>query len=86
MKLLVVIVLLLLTCVITASEAYGYWKYGQYYGLNKYYALRYGKIGGGYGVGYKAGNKLRVYYDNKDQDPTYYYPGNKCRLPIRYIR
>ena len=85
MKLLVVIVLLL-TCVITASEAYGYWKYGQYYRLNKYYALRYGKIGGGYRVGYKAGNKLGVYYDKKDQDPTYYYPGNKCRLPIRYIR
>ena len=76
-----VVIVLLLTCVITAAEAYGYWKYCQYYGLNKYYALRYGKIGGGSGTGYKAGNKLRVYYDNKDQDPTYYYPGKNVGYP-----
>ena len=50
MKLLVAIALLL-TCAITASEAYGYRKYGQYYGLNKHYGLRYGKIGGGYRAG-----------------------------------
>ena len=74
MKLLITIALLL-TCGIAASEAYGYQKYGQYYGPNKYYGLRYGKIGGGYGVGYKFGNKLRVYYDDEDQDPTYYHPG-----------
>ena len=50
MKLLVAIALLL-ACAITASEAYGYRKYGQYYGLNKHYGLRYGKIGGGYRAG-----------------------------------
>ena len=80
MKLLVAIAFFL-TCGIAASEAYGYRKYGQYYGLNKYYGLRYGKIGGGYGVGYKFGNKLRVYYDNEDQDPTFYYPGKNVVYP-----
>ena len=39
MKLLVAITLLL-TCGIAASESYGYQKYGQYYGLDKYYGLR----------------------------------------------
>ena len=69
MKLFVVIAFLL-TCGVTADDAYDYRKYGQYYGLNKYCKLRYGKIGGGYGVGYKFGNKLTVYHNKQNQDPT----------------
>ena len=80
MKLFVVIAFLL-TCGVTADDAYDYRKYGQYYGLNKYCKLRYGKIGGGYGVGYKFGNKLTVYHNKENQDPTYYYPGKNVSYP-----
>ena len=78
MKLLVVVALVL-TCVIAVSEAHGYGIYGKNgingYAPNNYYGFGYGKYGTPYGIGYNIGQKGGFYYDEKEQDPSYYYPG-----------
>ena len=78
MKLLVVIALVL-ACVIAVSEAHGYGKYDKNgingYAPNNYYGFVYGKYGTPYGIGYNIGQKGGFYYDEEEQDPSYYYPG-----------
>lgn len=78
MKLLVVIALVL-ACVISVSEAYGYGIYGKNsinrYAANNYYGFGYGKYGTPYGTGYNIGQKGGFYYKDEEQDPSYYYPG-----------
>ena len=62
---------------------YQYGKYGRRFGFGNYrygrygqqYGLGYGRYGQNYlRYGYKNGYKRRVYYDEKEQDASHYYP------------